>query len=57
MNSANLSDELQIEAEDDYRIYARRGSMQEAKPKKKRRKESGNDESSHLLDSNICSAH
>ena len=33
LNLANLTDEQQIEAEDDYRICARRGSDQEAKPK------------------------
>jgi hypothetical protein len=39
MNSASLTDEQQIEAEDDYRICARRGSAEEAKPKRRRRKE------------------
>jgi hypothetical protein len=38
LNLANLTDEQQIEAEDDYRICARRGSTEEAKPKGKRRK-------------------
>jgi len=38
LNSANLSDEQQIEAEDDYRICTRRGSSEEAKPKRKKRK-------------------
>jgi hypothetical protein len=38
MNSANLTDEQQIEAEDDYRICARRGSTEDAKPKRKSRK-------------------
>ena len=37
LNSANLTDEQQIEAEDDYRICARRGSTEEAKPKRKSR--------------------
>jgi len=35
LNLANLTDEQQIEAEDDYRICVRRGSEQEAKPKKR----------------------
>jgi hypothetical protein len=38
LNLANLTDEQQIEAEDDYRICVRRGSVQEAKPKKRQRK-------------------
>ncbi len=38
LNLANLTDEQQIEAEDDYRICARRGSEQESKPKKRQRK-------------------
>ena len=38
LNSANLTDEQQIEAEDDYRICARRGGTDEAKPKKRQRK-------------------
>ena len=38
LNLANLTDEQQIEAEDDYRICVRRGSDQEAKPKKRQRK-------------------
>jgi len=38
LNLANLTDEQQIEAEDDYRICVRRGSEQEAKPKKRQRK-------------------
>ena len=37
LNLANLTDEQQIEAEDDYRIRARRGSDEVAKPKKQRR--------------------
>jgi hypothetical protein len=44
MNSASLTDEQQIEAEDDYRICARRGSTEEAKPKRKRRKMNEDDE-------------
>ena len=35
LNLANLTDEQQIEAEDDYRICVRRGSDEEAKPKKR----------------------
>ncbi|OLD57308.1 MAG: hypothetical protein AUI54_03260 [Acidobacteria bacterium 13_1_40CM_2_56_5] len=38
MNFANLTDEQQIEAEDDYRICVRRGSSEEAKPKPRRQK-------------------
>lgn len=38
LNLANLTDEQQIEAEDDYRICVRRGSDEEAKPKKRPRK-------------------
>ncbi len=44
LNSANLTDEQQIEAEDDYRICVRRGSSEEAKPKRKSRKKSQDDE-------------
>lgn len=44
MNSANLTDQQQIEAEDDYRICARRGSTEEAKPKRKSRKKQDDDE-------------
>ena len=44
LNSANLTDEQQIEAEDDYRICARRGSTEEAKPKRKTRKKQDDDE-------------
>ena len=44
LNSANLTDEQQIEAEDDYRICARRGSSEEAKPKRERRKKQDDDE-------------
>ena len=35
LNLARLTDEPQIEAEDDYRICVRRGSEEEAKPKRK----------------------
>ena len=38
LNLANLTDEQQIEAEDVYRICVRRGSEQEAKPKKRQRR-------------------
>ncbi len=38
LNSANLTDEEQIEAEDDYRICVRRGSTEEAKPKRTRKR-------------------
>jgi len=38
LNLASLSDEQQIEAEDDFRICARRGSDEAAKPKKRQRK-------------------
>ncbi len=44
LNSANLTDEQQIEAEDDYRICARRDSTEEAKPKHTSRKKQGDDE-------------
>jgi hypothetical protein len=44
MNSANLTDQQQIEAEDDYRICARRGTTEEAKPKRKSRKKQDDDE-------------
>jgi hypothetical protein len=44
LNSANLSDEQQIEAEDDYRICVRRGSEVEAKPKRKSHKKQDGDE-------------
>ena len=43
LNLANLSDEQQIEAEDDYRICDRRGSEVEAKPKRKRTKKNDNE--------------
>jgi DNA modification methylase len=44
LNLANLTDEQQIEAEDDYRICSRRGSTEEAKPKRQRRKKQDDDE-------------
>jgi len=44
LNSANLTDEQQIEAEDDHRICARRGSTEEAKPKRQRRVNREDDE-------------
>jgi DNA modification methylase len=44
LNSANLTDEQQIEAEDDYRICVRRGSSEETKPKQKSKKKSQDDE-------------
>ena len=44
LNLAKLTDEQQIEAEDDYRICARRGSTEEAKPKRQRRKKNEDDE-------------
>lgn len=44
LNSANLTDEQQIEAEDDYRICDRRGSDADAKPKRKSRKKQDEDE-------------
>ena len=44
LNSANLTDEQQIEAEDDYRICARRGSEEGTKPKRKSRKKQDDDE-------------
>jgi 16S rRNA G966 N2-methylase RsmD len=44
LNLGNLSDEQQIEAEDDYRICVRRGSDEEAKPKRKSRKKQADDE-------------
>lgn len=37
LNLAGLSDEQQIEAEDDYRICARRGGEQESRPKRRQR--------------------
>ena len=44
LNSANLSDEQQIEAEDDYRICARRGSDEDAKPKRNNRNKDAEEE-------------
>ncbi|OWK45510.1 DNA methyltransferase [Fimbriiglobus ruber] len=44
LNLANLNDEQQIEAEDDYRICSRRGSTEEAKPKRQRRKKQDDEE-------------
>ncbi len=38
LNLAHLSDEQQIEAEDDYRICVRRGSTEKAKPKRNPRR-------------------
>jgi len=39
-----LTDELQIKAEDNYRICVRRGRDEETKPKKRRRKTRPDDE-------------
>jgi len=44
LNLVNLSDEQQIEAEDDYRICARRGSENDGKSKRKSRKRGDDDE-------------
>jgi hypothetical protein len=44
MNLANLDDEQQIEAEDNYRSCVKHGGEEEAKPKKKRRKMTEDDE-------------
>ncbi len=44
LNLANLTDEQQIEAEDDYRLCVRRGSDEETKPKKRQRKIKPDDE-------------
>jgi hypothetical protein len=38
LNLSRLTDEQQIEAEDDFRICVRRGSEEEAKPKRKQRR-------------------
>ena len=38
LNLANLTDEQQIEAEDGYRICVRRGSTEDAKPKRTRKR-------------------
>jgi hypothetical protein len=46
MNSANLTDQRQFEADDDYRICARRGSMEEVKQKKNTRRKKKDDEES-----------
>ena len=45
LNLANLTDEQQIEAEDDCRICTRRGSTAAAKPKRKQRKPHDDEES------------
>ena len=45
---AHLSDEQQIEAEDDYRISVRRGSDEAMRPKKRQRKMKQEDESSEV---------
>ena len=44
LNLANLTDEQQIEAEDDYRICVRRGNSEEATPKRQRRKAQAEEE-------------
>ncbi|MGO8900254.1 MAG: DNA methyltransferase [Isosphaeraceae bacterium] len=44
LNLANLTDEQQIEAEDDYRICARRGSDEVAKPRRERKMKQAYDE-------------
>jgi hypothetical protein len=44
LNSASLTEEQQVEAEDDYRICARRGSTNEAKPKHRRGKKQDDEE-------------
>jgi DNA modification methylase len=44
LNSASLTDQQQIEAEDDYRICVRRGSTEEAKPKRKAKKKQSDGE-------------
>ena len=44
LNLAHLTDEQQIEAEDDYRICVRRGTSEESKPKRQRRKPRDEDE-------------
>lgn len=41
LNLANLSEEQQIEADDDFRICSRRGSTEAAKPKRQGRKKKG----------------
>jgi hypothetical protein len=44
LNSANLDDEQQIEADDDCRICVRRGSEEGAKPKRRQRETKEDDE-------------
>src|SRR5437867_7328453 len=44
LNLAKLTDEQQIEAEDDYRICVRRGVSQESQPKRPRRREQAAEE-------------
>jgi len=44
LNLANLTDEQQVEAEDDYRICVRRGSSEEAKPKRTRKRRDEDEE-------------
>lgn len=44
LNLENLSDQQQIEAEDAHRICVRRGSEDEARPKRKSRKKQADDE-------------
>jgi DNA modification methylase len=44
LNLANISDEQQIEAEDDYRICVRRGNEVQAKPKRNSRKKKHDNE-------------
>ena len=44
LNLANLSDEQQIEAEDDYRICDRRGGTEETKTKRMRKMKREDDE-------------
>jgi DNA modification methylase len=44
LNTASLSEEQQIEAEDDYRICVRRGSTEGAKPKRQRGNKQDDDE-------------
>lgn len=44
LNLADLDDEQQIEAEDDYRICVRRGANEEARPKRQRRKKQADNE-------------
>jgi hypothetical protein len=45
MNSANLTDHQQLAAEDEYRICARHGSMEEVKQNKMRWKKKDDDKS------------